>query len=104
MEAATPLRHALVRTMGERLAIDGLVVQDSCAVALVREREQTGEDPVAVVVDAIEIGARVLDREQAGANADYVRAEFDRAAREVEQVFAERAQKVGDELDRKLED
>src|SRR5436309_8078824 len=83
MEAATPLRQPHVRTVGDRLAVDGLVVQDECAVRLVREREEAGDDPVRAVVDAIEIGARVLDREQAGANADFVRNEFERAAREV---------------------
>ncbi|MEA2397040.1 MAG: hypothetical protein QOK25_596, partial [Thermoleophilaceae bacterium] len=83
MEAATPLRHANVRTVGDRLVIDGLVVSDQSAVRLVREREEAGDDGVKVVVDAIEIGARVLDREQAGANADFVRSEFDRTARDV---------------------
>src|SRR5207253_2969479 len=67
MEAATPLRDPSVRTIGDRLAIDGLVVADECAVRLVRE----GDDPVRTVEDAIEIGARELDREQAGANAEF---------------------------------
>jgi hypothetical protein len=104
MEAATPLRHAHVRTIGDRLAIDGLVVADECAVRLVREREEAGDDPVRAVEDAIEIGARVLDREQAGANADFVRSEFDRTARDVETAFAERATKVADELGRKVDE
>jgi uncharacterized protein DUF2130 len=97
MEAATPLRQPHVRTIGDRLAVDGLVVQDECAVRLVREREEAGDDPVRAVVDAIEIGARVLDREQAGANADFVRSEFERAARELEAGFADRAREVGDD-------
>src|ERR687885_2666202 len=97
MEAATPLRQAHVRTVGDRLAVDGVVVQDECAVRLVREREETGDDPVKAVVDAIEIGARVLDREQAGANADFVRSEFERAARDVEASFAERTRQGGDD-------
>jgi hypothetical protein len=104
MEAATPLRHAHVRTVGDRLAIDGLVVADECAVRLVREREEAGDDPVRAVEDAIEIGARVLDREQAGANADFVRSEFDRTARDVETAFAERATKVAEELGRKVDE
>jgi hypothetical protein len=104
MEAATPLRHAHVRTIGDRLAIDGLVVADECAVRLVREREEAGDDPVRAVEDAIEIGARVLDREQAGANADFVRSEFDRTARDVETAFAERATKVADELGQKVDE
>src|SRR2546423_302316 len=104
MEAATPLRQAHVRTIGDRLAIDGLVLQDECAVGLVREREEAGDDPVRAVADAIEIGARVLDREQAGANADFVRSEFDRTARDVETAFTERAKEVADELGRSLEE
>jgi hypothetical protein len=104
MEAATPLRKPNVRTVGDRLAVDGLVVEDDAAVRLVREREEAGDDPVGVVEDAIEIGARVLDREQAGANADFVRSEFDRTARDVEAAFAERATKVADELGRKVDE
>src|SRR5918996_4544267 len=105
MEAATPLRTPSVRTLGEdRLVVDGLVIQDECAVRLVREREEAGDDPVKTVSDAIEIGARVLDREQAGANADFVRSEFDRTARDVETAFAERAAKVADDLGRKVDE
>ena len=104
MEAATPLRQPHVRTIGDRVAIDGLVVHDECAVRLVREREEAGDDPVRAVVDAIEIGARVLDREQAGANADFVRSEFDRTARDVETAFADRAKQVADDLGKKVDE
>src|SRR5437899_426832 len=102
MEAATPLRTPSVRVVGDRLAIDGLVLADDCAVRLVRQREEAGEDPARVVEDAVEIGARVLDREQAGANAEFVRSEFDKTAREVEVVFTERAREVGERLERQL--
>jgi hypothetical protein len=98
MEAATPLRHSSVRLVGDRLAIDGLVIADEAAVRLARE----AEDPARVVEDAIEIGARVLDREQTGANAEFVRSEFDKTAREVETVFTERAREVGEQLERQL--
>ena len=104
MEAATPLRQPHVRTIGDRLAVDGLVVHDESAVRLVREREEAGDDPVRAVVDAIEIGARVLDREQAGANADFVRSEFDRTARDVETAFADRAKQVADDLGKKVDE
>jgi hypothetical protein len=83
-----------VRVMGDRVAIDGLVVDDECAVRLVREREEHGDDPVRLVVDAIEIGARVLDREQAGANAEFVKAEFEKASRDVQHEFTEQARTI----------
>jgi hypothetical protein len=103
MEAATPLRSPHVRTIGDRLVVDGLVIDDECAVRLVREREEAGADPVRVVADAVEIGARVLDREQAGANAEFVRNEFDKVSREVEEAFAERAKAVGEALGQQLD-
>ena len=96
MEAATPLRQAQVRTIGDRLVVDGLVVEDECAVRLVREREQNGDDPARVVRDAVEIGARVLDREQAGANAEFVKTEFEKASRDVQQEFTEKARTIAE--------
>src|SRR3954451_7845281 len=104
MEAATPLRKPHVRTVGDRVVVDGLVVDDDAAVRLVREREEAGGDPVRVVADALEIGARVLDREQAGANAEFVKGELDRATREVELVLAERTREVTEQLSRKVDE
>jgi hypothetical protein len=104
MEAALPLRPPSVRTAGDRVAVDGLVVDDPIAVRLVREREESGDDPVRLVLDALEIGARVLDREQAGANAEFVRTEFEKQAREVESAFGEQAAAVGERLAKQLED
>jgi hypothetical protein len=103
MEAATPLRHANVRIAGDRLAIDGLVVDDDCAVRVVREREQAGEDPAKTVTDAVEIGARVLDREQAAANAEYVKTEFERAATELNVQFSDRAREVAEYFNERVE-
>jgi hypothetical protein len=94
MEAATPLRQPHVRVIGDRVAIDGLVVDDECAVRLVREREQNGDDPAKTVTDAVEIGARVLDRHQAGANAEFVKAEFEKASRDVQHEFTEQARTI----------
>jgi hypothetical protein len=104
MEAATPLRPPHVRTVGDRLAIDGLVIDDECTVRLVREREQSREDPVKTVQDAIEIGARVLDREQAAANAEFVKTEFERASRDVQTEFAERARTIAEYFERQFEE
>jgi hypothetical protein len=104
MEAATPLRKSHVHTVGDRLTIDGLVVDDECAVRLVREREQAGEDAAQTVTDAIEIGARVLDREHAAANAEYVKTEFERTSRQVEQEFSDKARKVAEHFGQKVDE
>jgi Uncharacterized protein conserved in bacteria (DUF2130) len=104
MEAATPLPFSQVRTHAGRLWIDGLVVDDACAVRLAQEREKHGEDVSRLVLDAVAIGARVLDREQTGANADFVKAEFEKAARELDAAFVERARLVAERLDKRIDD
>lgn len=104
MEAARPLPLHHVRVAGGRIHIDGLVVEDECAVRLVSEREAQGEDPARVVGDAIEIGARVLDRESTAADTEFVRAEFERAARELETAFTERARVVAERLEGKVDE
>jgi hypothetical protein len=100
MEAATPLPFSQVRVLGDTLVVDGLRVDDPCAVRLAREHD----DPAALVRDAIEIGARVLDREQTAAHADFVKAEFERAARELDTEFVERARRVAERLDQKVDE
>jgi hypothetical protein len=90
--------------IGDRVAIDGLVVEDECAVRLVREREQNGDDPVKTVRDAVEIGSRVLDREQAGANAEFVKTEFEKAATELNTQFADRARQVAEYFNERVEE
>jgi hypothetical protein len=105
MEAATPLPFApQVRVVGDRLRIDGLVVDDECVVRLARDREEAGEDAARLVRDAVEIGARVLDREQTGANAEFVKHEFEKAARELDAAFVDRAKAVADRLDAKVDE
>jgi hypothetical protein len=100
MEAATPLPFAQVHVRHGRLAIDQLVVEDQTAVRLASERD----DPARFVVEAIEIGARVLDRELTGANAEFVKSEFEKAARELDSEFVERARKVAERLDAKVDE
>jgi len=100
MEAATSLPFARVQALQGRLAIDYLVVEDETAARLASERE----DPVRFVVEAIEIGARVLDREQTGANAEFVRAEFEKTARALDAEFVERARTIAERLDQKVDE
>src|SRR3954468_20102711 len=97
MEAATPLfASTSVRILGDRLLIDGLVVDDECAVALARD----AEDPARVMRDAIGIGARVLDREQAGAGVEMFRVE----AEKVEAAFTEKARSVAEYFSAKVDE
>jgi hypothetical protein len=98
MEAATPLRQPRIVLLANAILVDGLLVDDPTVLALARQRAEAGEDLAKVVSDAMEIGARVLDREQTGANADFVKAEFEKASREVEHAFTERARATGDLL------
>jgi len=104
MEAATRLPLALVHTRHGRLHVDGLVVDDETVVRLAQAREDAGENPARFVEDALEIGARVLDREQTGVNADFVKTEFERAARELDAGFVERARLVAERLDAKVDE
>jgi hypothetical protein len=104
MEAATPLRTPRVAVFGDVVVADALAVRDRCAVDLVRERSEAGADPAAVLVDAIEIGARVLSREQAEVNADFVRTEFEKVSREVEGAFTEKARTVAEFLGKRVDD
>src|SRR4051794_31209156 len=102
MEAATPLPLTHIYVVGDRVRVDGLTVEDECLVRLVSERLDAGDDASKLVRDALEIGARVLDREQTGANADFVKAEFERAARDLDGAFVERAAKVAERLDLRI--
>jgi hypothetical protein len=79
------------------------LVDDECAVRLVKEREQNGDNPVKLVRDAVEIGARVLDREQAGANAEFVKAEFERAATQLNSEFTDKARAVAEFLGERVD-
>ena len=94
VEPITPITAEQVRLLGDQLLIDGLVVDDETTIALAREREAAGESLDALVSQAIEIGARILQREQTASDTEFVKAEFERQAHEVEAQFNESAQKV----------
>jgi hypothetical protein len=81
--AATPLRSPRVTALLGRLIIENVVVDDATAADLVRARTDAGDDPARVVADAVEIGARVLDREQAGASVEVLKQDLEHASQEV---------------------
>jgi hypothetical protein len=81
----------------DRLVIESLTVDDERTARLVRERAEAGHPPTQTVRDAVEIGARVLEREGTAAEVDYVRAEFERQAGELRERLG-RALEAGDEL------
>ena len=83
--AATPLANPRVTASPTgRVIIEHLVVDDAVAAELVRARRR-GRGPARVIADAIEIGARVLDREHAGAAVEVLKQDLEHASREVEQ-------------------
>ena len=102
--AATPLRQTRVTTLLGRVVIDHLVVDDPVAAELVRDRMDAGDDAARVVTDAIEIGARVISREQAEVNAEFVRTEFEKVSREVEAAFADKARVVAEFFGTKVDE
>lgn len=100
MEAAIRLPLTQVYVRHERLQIEQLTIDDETAVRLAADRD----DPARFVTEAIEIGARVLDRELTGVNAEFVRAAFEKTARELDASFVDRARKVAERLDEKVDE
>ncbi len=101
MEAAFPLhRPQHVTCDGDSVRIDGLEVVDETAARLVGEAPDADQ----VITDAIEIGARVLDREQTAANTEFVKTEFEKVSKSVEAEFGDRAKSVAEELGRKVDE
>jgi hypothetical protein len=95
--------EGVVRALDDRLVIERLTVSDERAARVVRERAEVGQQPARTVSDAIEIGARVLDREDVGAEVDYVRAEFERASGEARSHLIEQSRGVVEEIQRQFE-
>jgi hypothetical protein len=100
MEAAHTLPFAKSRTVAGQLLIDGLRVDDETVVRLAREREDAGDNPDKLVRDALEIGARVLDREKVGAQTDVVKAEFEA----LRASLTDRTKALADRMDAKVDE
>lgn len=93
-----------VRAIGDRLVIESLTINDERSARVVRQRAESGQEAPDTIAKAIEIGARVLDREEVAAEVDYVKREFERlAAEHREQLEAknrEAAERIEDEIRR----
>ena len=104
MEAATPLRRTRVHALVGRLIVENVVVDDPVAAELVSRAIEAGEDPARVVGDMIEIGARVVEREQAGSSVEVLRADMEKASRDVEARLGATSEQVVTELRTRLEE
>ena len=104
MEAATPLRPPRVHVLMGRVIVENVVVDDPAAAAFVARRVDAGEDPARVVADAVEVGARVLEREQAAVDAEFVRNELERVSGEVERAFTDKARVVAEFFGAKVDE
>ena len=94
---------ARVSVHGDEVLIESLAVEDRTLVELIEHREGREIAAAETVVDALEIGARVLDREATGAEVDAIRRELERASAEAEHSFAERARRIGEDLEKQFE-
>src|SRR4051794_5891730 len=104
MEAATQLRPPRVHVLMGRVIVENVVVDDPAAAAFVKRRIEAGEHAERVVADAIEVGARVLEREQAAVDAEFVRNEFEKVSREVESAFTDKARVVAEFFGTKVDE
>ena len=104
MEAATPLRQPRVHVLMGRVIVENVVVDDPATAAFLDARLEAGENPVRVVSDAIEVGARVLAREQNAIGTEFVRNEFEKVSREVESAFTDRARVVAEFFGAKVDE
>jgi hypothetical protein len=105
MEAALtfPIPQARVEVRGSTVTIDGLAIDDRTLAELVERRAEHGVAAEETIGDALEIGARVLDREATGAEVDFVKREFERLSSEVERSFADKARAVAEHMQKQFE-
>jgi hypothetical protein len=92
-----------VELPGGVVVIDNLVVDDRTLAELVERRLEREIAALETVTGALEIGARVLDREATSAEVDAIRHELERASAEAEHSFAERARTIGESLEKQFE-
>ena len=87
-----------------RVIVENVVVDDPATAAFLDAPVEAGENPVRVVSDAIEVGARVLAREQNAIGTEFVRNEFEKVSREVETAFTDKARVVAEFFGTKVDE
>ncbi len=92
-----------VELRGGAVVIDNLVIEDRTLVELVERRLEREITALETITDALEIGARVLDREATSAEVDAIRRELERVSAEAEHAFADRARTIAESLEKQFE-
>jgi hypothetical protein len=98
-----PLTGGRVELRGGAVVIEDLLIEDRTLVQLVERRLEREIAALETVTDALEIGARVLDREATGAEVEAIRHELERASAEAEHAFSERARQIAEGLEQQFE-
>jgi hypothetical protein len=91
-----------VRALGDRLVIEALTINDERSARVVRQRAESGQQASDTVAKAIEIGARVLDREEVAAEVDYVKREFERLAAEHREQLEAKNQEAAERIESEI--
>jgi hypothetical protein len=92
-----------VRVLEDRIVVESLTIADRDTARVVRERADGGEEAARTVRRTIEIGARVLDREDTAAEVDFVRREFERMSAEHRDQIAARNEEAVGRLEKELQ-
>jgi hypothetical protein len=91
-----------VTLLDDELLIDGLTITVPASLALARAAAGANLDDL--VRQTIEIGARILEREQTAADTEFVKAEFEKQSRELQAEFTENAQKVTEGFKQRIDE
>ncbi len=91
-----------VTLLDDELLIEGLTITDPASLALARAAAGANLDDL--VRQTIEIGARILEREQTAADTEFVKAEFEKQSRELQAEFTENALKVTESFKERIDE
>lgn len=91
-----------VRVLEDRIVIEEMTISDEQAARVVRERAEAGEQPNRTVRRAVEIGTRVLDREDASIEVDFVRREYERAVAEHRREAERQQREMTERIEREM--